>query len=493
MINHKQYIDMTRTLVSFLLMLTTLATCAGKETLPAARLQQGKATLIVRLTHGYPAQSLSLHVSGFTPLGQREPFDEYYPFPTDGRLTANVPLRLVRTVTVGIDGLGETSVVLSPNETTEIDLDLHPERPLFSRFRGYMARTNTELWRDRRHRKATEHDRDFSIYTALSQCHSPEERIALFRQRLQHERDSISRQRLTPATKALLRMRAESEMLYAVGDFGNYNIDLLDRLSIEKRPDEYEPLMARYKQYTNMLYLDNDERLRLFQSKDFELSSAPYAPASPDFTHAPLYTNGDDHSYLHDLYVLRFMASGPTDSEYLTQLRGMIHSDDCLALADTLLTRLHDDAVSMNHRPGVFVHTLDSVSPERLVETLRSRYPGHAIVLSLIYTWRENYSPYDAFQSLKDAFIGKPVVFLYLADGSTSPFYYWRRYVESIPGQHYYVTWSQLDYLRQHVLHAPSIPCRALFAPDATITWQNHDGDVDITELREAIVKALGD
>lgn len=84
MINHKQYIDMTRIQFSFLLMLTTLTAWASKEALPAARLQQGKATLIVRLTHGYPAQSLSLHVSGFTPLGQREPFDEYYPFPTDG-------------------------------------------------------------------------------------------------------------------------------------------------------------------------------------------------------------------------------------------------------------------------------------------------------------------------------------------------------------------------------------------------------------------------
>ena len=78
---------------------------AKQETLPDARISKGEAVVKVRLLNYDPSKRLALMVGGFQPLGQKESFQKTYPLSDDGTATARVPLRLVRSVIVGIERL----------------------------------------------------------------------------------------------------------------------------------------------------------------------------------------------------------------------------------------------------------------------------------------------------------------------------------------------------------------------------------------------------
>ncbi len=115
------------------------------ETLPAAKINKGIATIKVKMLDYKPGMDLDFFVGTFIPLGSKERFDKTFRFANDGTVKVEVPLRLTREVTVGVRGLAFGNIVIAPGQETEILMKVCSDNKPFVAFKGYMAKTNMDL------------------------------------------------------------------------------------------------------------------------------------------------------------------------------------------------------------------------------------------------------------------------------------------------------------------------------------------------------------
>ena len=118
---------------------------AKDETLPAAKIQKGVATIKVKMLGYKKGMGLEFFVGTFVPLASKERFDKTFRFADDGTVKIEVPLRLTREVTVGVRGLAFGNIVIGPGQETEILMKVCSDNKPFLAFKGYMAKTNMDL------------------------------------------------------------------------------------------------------------------------------------------------------------------------------------------------------------------------------------------------------------------------------------------------------------------------------------------------------------
>ena len=118
---------------------------AKDETLPAAKINKGVATIKVKMLGYKKGMDMDFFVGTFVPLGSRERFDKTFRFANDGTVKIEVPLRLTREVTVGVRGLAFSNIVIGPGQETEILMKVCSDNKPFVAFKGYMAKTNMDL------------------------------------------------------------------------------------------------------------------------------------------------------------------------------------------------------------------------------------------------------------------------------------------------------------------------------------------------------------
>ena len=143
-------------------------------------------------------------------------------------------------------------------------------------------------------------------------------------------------------------------------------------------------------------------------------------------------------------------------------------------IEDPYLSNLYDrisgnmnDEIAKNKRndfaPNVHYLDLTEVAPKDILKTILDRYKGKTVVLDAWATWcgwcikgHEEMAPYK--EELKD----KDIVFVYITS-SSSPFERWFTKTGTIPGEHYYLTEEQDNYISSQIWGEGGVPKYAIF------------------------------
>ena len=106
------------------------------------------------------------------------------------------------------------------------------------------------------------------------------------------------------------------------------------------------------------------------------------------------------------------------------------------------------------------VHYLDlaNVAPENILQTILNNYKGKTVVFDFWATWCAwCIKGHEEMAPLKETLKDKNIVFVYLTSTS-SPFDRWMSAIPGIPGEHYYLTEEQDNYLSDHIFGTSSVP-----------------------------------
>ena len=140
--------------------------------------------------------------------------------------------------------------------------------------------------------------------------------------------------------------------------------------------------------------------------------------------------------------------------------------------------------------PNVHYLDLADVAPEDILSTILDRYKGKAVLLDMWETWcgwcikgHQEMAPY------KEELKGKDIVFLYFASPS-SPFEQWMRSIETILGEHYYLTEEQNNYLSDHIWGSGGVPKYAIYDSKGNQLYKQV-GWAGLDTLKTEIEKAL--
>ena len=113
--------------------------------------------------------------------------------------------------------------------------------------------------------------------------------------------------------------------------------------------------------------------------------------------------------------------------------------------------------------PNIHYLDLADVAPENIQQTIVDRYKGKTVVFDI---WETGCGwclvGFREMTPLKKTLKDKNIVFVYLATYS-SPFDQWLSYATSIPGEHYYLTEEQIQYMSDRVFGSNGVPKYAIF------------------------------
>lgn len=96
------------------------------------------------------------------------------------------------------------------------------------------------------------------------------------------------------------------------------------------------------------------------------------------------------------------------------------------------------------------VNNISSVSEDRVIEIIVSKYKNKVVFIDLWATWcAPCLDAMAQFRSTKNDFQNKDVAFVYITNGS-SPLKLWEEKIKGIGSEHYYLTGAQWEYLMNH-------------------------------------------
>ena len=162
---------------------------------------------------------------------------------------------------------------------------------------------------------------------------------------------------------------------------------------------------------------------------------------------------------------------GPDFCRFLygvTQIRGgkkiekpYIEDPDLSNLYDRLSGDINTEIEkNKKHNFAKNVHYLDlaDVAPENILQTILSKYKGKTVVFDFWATWCGwCIKGHEEMAPLKEQLKDKNIVFVYLTSTS-SPFDTWMRDIPDIPGDHYYLTEEQDNYMSDHIFGTGGVP-----------------------------------
>ena len=169
-------------------------------------------------------------------------------------------------------------------------------------------------------------------------------------------------------------------------------------------------------------------------------------------------------------------------------------------LDDPNLSRLYDQkrqeltAKISQQKEGLAanVHYLElaDVAPENTLQFLLDRYKGKVVMIDLWATWcGPCQMGHQKMAPVKEELKDKDIVYLNITS-ATSPFEEWKRQVNDIPGEHYYVSNEQFDALHALFKSLGGVPAYAIYNSKGEQVLQQL-GFSGVEPLKEALLKAL--
>ena len=456
---------------------------AKDETLPAAKINKGIATIKVKMLGYKKGMGLQFYMGGFTPLGSKERFQKFFPFADDGTVKVEVPLWLTREVTVGIQGMAFPQIIIGPGQETNILMKVTSDNKPFVAFKGYMAKTNMDLINAY---DTFKYFRDGdNTYLKVKECNTKEERLQCLQDIFDQRVAAINKFKCTKAAKDLMCMTAEE-------DFVKWSRQFEFQFSQYKLDDDGTVIMTQENIYEKMqknkdlLALTDEERNYTYKYLDEPASPCCLAFWQSGASYDP--NEREKNAYNADLRALSFIMS--TDHEILIKstLNGM-ENEDCKNVYHEYQAEQQRIAKELASQESVFIKKFDDVAPENILQTILDRYKGKVVLIDIWATWcgpckagHQMMAPWK--QELK----GKNIQFIYITS-STSPLATWQEMIKNIDGDHYYLTKEQYNYVLQHY-ESEGIPTYAIYDAQGQQTFKTI-GFAGLDPIKDAVEKVL--
>ena len=446
---------------------------AKDETLPAAKINKGVATIKVKMLDYKPEMALDFFVTNFTPLGETSTFGKVYPFAEDGTVTAEVPMWLAREVMIGVNGLTRAYVVIAPGQETSILMSNSNNEQPFVAFKGFLAKTNMDLVTEQAKNNETEEMEQ--RYEGVCKCTTPEQRLDFVNNALKQRVAYAKSSKYTTAAKDLLCMDAEAEHLHWLTSFANEFTTLQLRLGKMKVGSNAE---------IDSLYKANEENLAFPETKmeyAFQYMNEPGSSVSREFWNCPLIfldkTAVEKNPYNCDLQRVPYALE---DNQEALKALGEVESEDYKAVVREYeerqkeLKRQLDEMskqLAAGSTQGVYYKKYDDVAPENILQTILDQYKGKVVLIDIWATWcGPCRAGHEAMKPMKEELKGKNIQFVYITS-ETSPLDKWQEMIGEIDGAHFYLTQEQYQYLLSHY-DSTGIPTYALYDAQGQQTYK---------------------
>ena len=457
---------------------------AKDEKLPEAKIGKGVARIKVKLLGYKPGMGMELRVGGFRPLGEKEYFDKSFPLADDGTATAEIPLRMTREVSVGVSGVAGGPLVIAPGQEIALLMNIGEgnNRPLA--MKGFLAKTNMDL--NEAFVKLLPKDAQVIRYEGLSQCDTPEKRLAWLKDEFDKKIAEVKASDYTTAAKDLLCMEAEGNFVEWSRFFGGNYTNLMmttgkARITSQK---EYRDLL---KANDSLLVLSEAEKAYSYQYLD-----KPTSPCSDRFWTLPLSQLDKDFStrapWLNELQTVYFMFS--TDEKEWDGLMAQMKYEDCKNVVTDYQKEQERLAQELAQKESIFFKKFDDVKPENILQTILDRYKGKAVLIDMWATWcGPCRAGHKAMAPMKEQMKGQNVQFVYITSPS-SPMSTWQEMIKEIDGDHYYLTKEQYSYILAKY-ESSGIPTYAVYNTQGEQTYKviGFPGNEEIRKRLEEAMK----
>ena len=457
---------------------------AQDEKLPEAKIGKGVARIKVKLLGYKPGMGMELRVGGFRPLGEKEYFDKSFPLADDGTATAEIPLRMTREVSVGVSGVAGGPLVIAPGQEIALLMNIGEgnNRPLA--MKGFLAKTNMDL--NEAFVKLLPKDAQVIRYEGLSQCDTPEKRLAWLKDEFDKKIAEVKASDYTTAAKDLLCMEAEGNFVEWSRFFGGNYTNLMmttgkARITSQK---EYRDLLRAN---DSLLVLSEAEKAYSYQYLD-----KPTSPCSDRFWTLPLSQLDKDFStrapWLNELQTVYFMFS--TDEKEWDGLMAQMKYEDCKNVVTDYQKEQERLAQELAQKESIFFKKFDDVKPENILQTILDRYKGKAVLIDMWATWcGPCRAGHKAMAPMKEQMKGQNVQFVYITSPS-SPMSTWQEMIKDIDGDHYYLTPEQYSYILAKY-ESSGIPTYAVYNTQGEQTYKviGFPGNEEIRKRLEEAMK----
>jgi len=426
---------------------------AKDETLPVAKINKGVATINVRMLGYKPGMKLEFYVGGFTPLGSTESFSKFFPFADDGTLKVEIPLWLAREVTVGVQGLAYSNIVIAPGQETDILMKISSDKKPFVAFKGYLAKTNMDL--------AAAYDEDYgddeTVFLKVRECQTKEERLTCLTDIFDKRIAAFMNTKYTTATKDLLCMTEEADYIEWTRQFANtycqYKVDEDGTVYMT-----YENYEENFKKCIDMLPLSADEL-----AYNWKYLNEPGSPCSSAFWQVVLdiydkkaQEKNAYNSILRSIPLL--LENENIDEEDIKNLP----FEDCKAVVLDYRAKQQLVAQQLASQENVFYKKYDDVTPEDILQTILDKYKGKVVLVDIWATWcGPCRAGHEAMAPMKEQMKSQNVQFVYITSPS-SPLSTWQEMIKVIDGDHYYLTNEQYGYII-YKYESQGIPTYAIY------------------------------
>ena len=457
---------------------------AQDEKLPEAKIGKGVARIKVKLLGYKPGMGMELRVGGFRPLGEKEYFDKSFPLADDGTATAEIPLRMTREVSVGVSGVAGGPLVIAPGQEIALLMNIGEgnNRPLA--MKGFLAKTNMDL--NEAFVKLLPKDAQVIRYEALSQCDTPEKRLAWLKDEFDKRIAEVKASDYTTAAKDLLCMEAEGEFVEWSRFFGGNYTNLMMTTGKAR--------ITSQKEYSNLLRA-NDSLLVLSEAEkaySYQYLDKPTSPCSDRFWTLPLSQLDKDFStrapWLNELQTVFFMFS--TDEKEWDGLMAQMKYEDCKGIVTDYQKEQERLAQELAQKESIFFKKFDDVKPENILQTILDRYKGKAVLIDMWATWcGPCRAGHKAMAPMKEQMKGQNVQFVYITSPS-SPMSTWQEMIKDIDGDHYYLTPEQYSYILAKY-ESSGIPTYAVYNTKGEQTYKviGFPGNEEIRKRLEEAMK----
>ena len=442
---------------------------AKDETLPAAKINKGVATIKVKMLGYKPGMHLNFYVGGFQPLGSLERFDKEFAFADDGTLKAEIPLWLAREVTVGVEGMAYSNIVIAPGEETDILMKVTSDHRPFVAFKGYLAKTNMDLITVEDELETDQSDDN--TYLKVKDCKTPAERMKCLTDIFNQRVAAVKKSKFTTAAKDLICMAAEEDYVKWTHQFAFmfscYFVDEDGTVVWSQRN-----LFENMEKNKDMLTLTEEGLDPLYSWKYL---NEPTSPCSQTFWDAPLSAYdkkaAEKNAYNNELKCIQSLLQ-PENTGLANTLLETMKYEDCKNVIREYQAEQQRIAKQLASTQSVFYQKFDDVAPENILQTILDKYKGKAVLIDIWATWcGPCRAGHKAMAPLKEQMKGQNVQFIYITSPS-SPLATWQEMIKDIDGDHYYLTQEQYKYILEKY-ESDGIPTYAIYNTKGEQTFKH--------------------